>query len=296
MDWLNYHQLMSFWLVVREGSVQRASELLHVTPSSVSLQIGQLERSMKVELLEKRGRGVVATSVGREVANYANTIFSTGRELIEFINGTPVGQVRMLRVGIRDVMPKLEAFRLLEPALKLSEPLRLVCYEAELPQLVADLSIHKLDVVLSDSPLDPFYKVRAYSHAIGESDVVIMGSKELATKYGSKFPTTLQDAPFLMPLHTSALRNSLDHWLNDRKLTPQIKGEFADSAMLKIAGRRGLGLFAVSTSIQDEVAEIYDVVSLGLAEGVKERCFAISVERKVKHPAVLAIQNAARRP
>ena len=293
MDWLNYHHLLNFWLVVREGSVQQASEILHVTPASVSVQVKQLERSLGVKLLEKKGRGLVPTEVGGEVAQYAAEIFSTGRELVEMLKGRPTGKPQLLRVGIRDVMPKLLAFRLLQPALELDEPVRLVCQEADMPQLVADLAIHKLDVILTDTALDPLYNVQAYSHRLGESDVVIMGTKELARKYRRGFPASLDGAPFLLPMDTSVLRRAMDQWFSDLDLTPTIRGEFADSAMLKIAGRQGLGLFAIPVNVQDEVAKIYGLREVGLAAGVKERFYAVSVERKLKHPAVVAIREGA---
>ncbi|MFN3150012.1 LysR family transcriptional regulator [Bremerella sp.] len=294
MDWLNYHHLLNFWLVVREGSVQRAGEVLHVTPASVSVQVRQLERAMGVKLLEKKGRGVVPTAIGEEVADYATKIFSTGRELMEMVKANPTDKPRELRVGIRDVMPKLVAFRLLEPALNLESPIRLVCHEGDMPQLVADLAIHKLDVILTDRALDPLYKIQAHSHRLGDSEVVIMGTKELATAYRKGFPKSLDGAPFLLPMDSSVLRRSLDKWFADLKLTPVVKGEFADSAMLKIAGRQGLGLFAVPSSIQDDVSAIYGLQEVGIVSGVKERFYAVSVERRLEHPAVIAIcENAS---
>ncbi|HBJ34191.1 MAG TPA: LysR family transcriptional regulator [Planctomycetaceae bacterium] len=293
MDWLNYHHLQNFWLVAREGSVQRASEILHVTPASVSVQVKQLERALKVKLFKKQGRGLVLTEIGEQVAEYASEIFGTGRELLEMIKGKPVGRPQELRVGIRDVMPKLVAFRLLQPALELDEPVRLICQEGDMSQLVADLAIHKLDVVLTDTALDPVYKVQAYSHRLGESDVVIMGTKELAKKYRPGFPDSLDGAPFLMPTNPTLLRRSLDQWFDDHLIHPVVKGEFADSAMLKIAARHGLGMFAIPTSIQDDVSEIYGMREIGLVTGVKERFYAISVERKLKHPAVVAIRSKA---
>jgi len=294
MDWLNYHHLLNFWLVAREGSVQQASELLHVTPASVSVQVKQLERSLGVKLLQKKGRGLELTDLGKEVAEYASEIFATGQEMLEMIKGRPTGTPQILRVGIRAVMPKLVAFRLLQPALELDDPVRLVCHEAEMPQLVADLAIHKLDVILTDKAIDPLYKVQAYSHRLASSDVVIMGTKELARKYRRGFPSSLDGAPFLLPTDTSVLRRMMDQWFSDLGLTPMIKGEFADSAMLKIAGRQGLGLFAIPVSIQDDVTAIYGLQQVGVAEGVSEQFYAVSVERKLKHPAVVAIREGAK--
>lgn len=293
MDWLNYHHLLNFWLVAREGSVQKASEVLRVTPASVSTQVKQLERALDVKLVEKKGRGLVLTAMGDEVAEYATEIFSTGRELLEMVKSRPAGRPQELRVGIRDVMPKLVAYRLLQPALELDESIRLVCHEAEMPELVADLAIHKLDVILTDTALDPLYKVQAYSHRLAESAVVIMGTKELAKKYRRGFPSSLDGAPFLLPMATSVLRHAMDQWFNDLHLTPVIRGEFADSAMLKIAGRKGLGLFAIPVSVQDDVTEIYGLCEVGMAAGLKEQFYAVTTERKLKHPAVVAIRENA---
>ena len=295
MEWLNYHHLLNFWLVAHEGSVQRASEVLHVTPASVSGQIRQLERSLGVKLFRKQGRGLALTEMGEQVAEYASDIFATGRELMEMVRGRPVGRPMELRVGIRDVMPKLVAFQLLEPAFSFSDAIRIICQEGEMSQLVADLSIHKLDLVLSDTALDPLYKVQATSRLLGESDVAILGIARLARKYRKGFPASLDGAPFLLPTENSVLRREMDQWFRDLGIAPHISGEFADSAMLKIAARRGLGLCAIPAIIQDEVAAMYRVQCVGLAEGVRERFFAVSVARKLQHPAVTAICERAER-
>lgn len=293
MDWLNFHHLQNFWLVAREGSVQRASELLHVTPASVSIQVKQLERALKVKLFKKQGRGLVLTEMGEQVAEYAAEIFATGHELLEMVKGQSAGRPQELRVGIRDVMPKLVAFRLLQPALELDESVRLICREGDMSQLVADLAIHKIDVILTDTALDPIYKVQAYSHRLGESDVVIMGTSELASKYRPGFPASLHGAPFLLPTSSTLLRRSLDQWFAGLGIRPTVKGEFADSAMLKIAARHGLGLFAIPVTIQEDVTCIYGMHEVGHVAGVKERFYAISAERKLKHPAVVAIRSKA---
>lgn len=289
MDWLNYHHLLNFWMVAREGSVQRASELLHVTPASVSVQVRQLEKSLGVRLFSKQGRGLVLTEMGKEVLQYAEEIFSTGRELMEMVKGRPVGKPMELRVGVRDVMPKLVAFQLIHPALVIEPPLRLVCREGNMADLIADLAIHKLDVVLSDTALDPLYRIQAHSHKLGASDISIMGQAELAKRYKSGFPQSLDGAPFLVPTQETVLRRQLERWFADHNITPIIRGEFADSAMLKIAGRSGLGLFAVPTIVEDEVRKLYGLASLGKVPGIQEQFFAVSIDRRLKHPGVVAI-------
>lgn len=294
MDWLNYHQLLSFWMVAREGSVQRAGEQLHVTPSSVSIQIRQLEKSLGVQLVRKQGRGIALTEVGEQVAAYAQDIFATGQELMATIKGRPVGRGLDLRVGIRDVMPKLVAFQLLKPALEMDQPVRLVCHEGEMARLIADLAIHKLDVVLSDTALDPLYKVQAYSHRLGESEVVIVGARELAQSYRPDFPSSLDGAPFLLLNENSVLRRHMSRWFHDLNLTPIVRGEFADSAMLKIAGANGLGLLAIPAVIEEDARRLYGLHRVGVVAGVKEQFFAVAVERKIKHPGVLAMQKAVK--
>ncbi|MCA9186767.1 MAG: LysR family transcriptional regulator [Pirellulaceae bacterium] len=293
MDWLNYHHLLNFWLVAREGSVQRASELLHVTPASVSVQIKQLERTFGARLFRKQGRGLALTEMGDEVATYADTIFATGRELMEMVRGRPVGRPVEFRVGIRDVMPKLLAYQLLQPALELQPPVRLICQEGEMSQLVSDLAIHKLDVILSDRALDPLYRVQAYSHRLGDSEVVVVGTKRLAKKVINGFPGSLDRAPFLLPTDNSVLRRQLDQWFSDLSIVPQVRGEFADSAMMKIAGVNGLGLFAIPAIMEEELLNIYGLQHVGTILGVREQYYAVSVERRIKHPAVMAIRERA---
>ncbi len=293
MEWLNYHHLLNFWMVAQEGSIQRASEMLHVTPATISIQIHQLEKSLGVKLFRKHGRGLALTETGEQVAQYASEIFSTGRELMQMVKGRPLGRPIELRVGIRDVMPKLVAYRLLEPAVKANDAIKLICVEGEMSRLVADLAIHKLDMVLSDTALDPLFKVQAYSHLLGESHIVFVGSPSLAKRCRDNFPQSLDGMPTLLPTENSILRRSLDLWFHDEKIKPHIRGEFADSAMMKIAGAASMGLFPIPKSIQDEVEKMYRVELIGELPHIRESFYAVTVERKIKHPAVLAIQQAA---
>ena len=230
--------------------------------------------------------------MGKEVLEYAEEIFSTGRELLDMVKGKPIGKPLELRVGIRDVMPKLVAYQLLQPALSKDESMRLVCHEGKMADLVADLAIHKLDVVLSDTALDPLYRVQAHSYKLGSSEVSIVGIPDLVKRYRSGFPKSLHGAPFLLPTKETVLRRQLDRWFTESEITPLIRGEFADSAMLKIAGRNGLGLFAVPSIVEEEIRKLYGLTSIGRIDGIHEQFFAVSIERRIKHPGVLAICKA----
>lgn len=294
MHWLNYHHLLHFWTVAREGSIQRASEISGVTPASISVQVRQLERALGVALFEKKGRGLALTEMGRKVADYSAEIFAKGQELLQVIKGLPSDRPQDIRIGIRDVMPKLVAYRFLEPVFNSVKPYRVVCTEGDMAQLVADLAIHRLDLVLTDTPLDPLHKIQAYSHPLAESEVLLMASPALARQFRQDFPNALEGAPLLLPTPNCMLRREMDRWFRDLGLTPKIVGEFADSAMLKIAGSRGAGLFPISATIRKEVEEMYGVKSVGKIDGVLERFFAVSVERKIRHPGVVAILQAAK--
>lgn len=296
MEWLNYHHLMNFWMVAREGGVLPAARALHVSPASVSIQVNQLEKALGVELFEKQGRRLVLTATGVQVAEYASEIFETGRELLNSVKGQAARGPRALRVGIRDVMPKLVAFRLIQPALNMPEPIRLECHEGEMGRLVDDLALYKLDLVLSDTPLDWEPKVRAKSCLLGESSVVLVGAASLAKKYRRDFPERLNGAPLLLPTNSSALRPALEHWLEDRGLKPTRVAEFADSAMLKIAGRAALGLFAIPSIIADVVQKMYQVTIVGELPGLKERFYGIAMERQWDHPALQQIRGPKELP
>jgi LysR family transcriptional activator of nhaA len=275
--------------------VAKASEKLHVTPATISIQLRDLEKQLGVKLFRKAGRGLALTEMGTAVQSYANDIFATGQELLDMVHGRPGEGPMLFRVGIKDVMPKLIAYQLLEPTLQTAQEIRVACHEGDVTRLIADLAIHKLDVVLSDTPIDPSMKVKAYSHLLGESDVVLVGTKELAKKVRKDFPDSLNSTPILLPMKDTVLRRSLDIWFDENQIRPQIRGEFEDSAMMKIMGKAGVGVFPVTAIISEEVQAMYRVESIAKVPGVTERFYALSVERKIKHPAVLAISEVARK-
>jgi len=295
MEWLNYHHLHYFWVVAREGSVTKACDILFLSQPTISSQIRELEKAMKAPLFAKSGRGLVLTETGQAVFRYADDIFALGRELMDVVNGRPVGKPIRLRVGVVDVMPKLIAHLLLEPALRLPEPVRVVCVEGKLDRLAAELTIHNLDLVLTDAPLPQTVKAKVYTHLLGECGVSIVGVPKLVEAYTSGFPKSLDGAPFLLPTEGAALRRSLDQWFEEHGIRPVIRGEFEDSALLKTFGRSGEGVFAIPAAVEEDIRDHYGVRVIGIAKGLRERFYAISVERKLKHPAVVAISETARR-
>jgi LysR family transcriptional activator of nhaA len=294
MDWLNYHHLLYFWTVAREGTIARAGEKLHLGQPAISTQLRRLEKSLSVKLFQKSGRNLELTETGRMVYRYADEIFSLGRELTDTIKGRPTGKPVRFVVGIVDVVPKLIAKRLLEPALQLPDPLRLICFEDSLERLLGELALQNLDIVLSDSPVTGAMKVRAYNHLLGESTVAVFGTKALAREFRRGFPKSLNGAPFLLQGRASALRRSLESWFDAIGLRPLIRGEFDDSALLKVFGQAGEGLFASPSVIQDEVCRQHEVEVIGEITSVREHFYAISAERRIKHPAVVAISESAR--
>ena len=294
MEWLNYHHLLYFWTVAREGSIARACEKLFLAQPTISGQLRALEKSIGDKLFTRSGRGLALTETGRTVYRYADEIFSLGKELTDTLKGRPTGRPLRLLVGVADVLPKMVSYRLLEPALRLPEAVQVICREDKPERLLAELSIHGLDIVLADAPVGPTVKVRAFNHLLGECGVSVMGAAELAKPLRKGFPRALDGAPFLLPTENTILRRSLDQWFDTKGIRPSVRAEFEDSALLKVFGQAGIGLFVVPTAVEDEVRKQYGVRLVGRLEEVRERFYAISVERKLKHPAVVAISDAAR--
>jgi LysR family transcriptional activator of nhaA len=293
MDWLNYHHLLYFWTVAREGSIVRASEKLRLAQPTISGQIRKLEDSLEVELFERVGRGLVLTDAGRLVYRYAEEIFTLGQEVIDAARGRRPGRPLRFVVGVTDVLPKLVAYRLIAPALRIPEQVEIVCVEGTPERLLTELAIFGLDLVLSDAPISKQIRVRAYSHLLGQCGVSFFGTAKLTRKYQKDFPRSLDSAPMLLPSASAALRLSLERWFQSLKIRPIVCGEFDDSALLKVFGQAGTGLFCAPSVIEDEVKQQYRVKLLGRTDAVQERFYAMSVERKLKHPAVVAISEAA---
>lgn len=293
VEWLNYHHLLYFWTAAREGGITRAAKKLRLAQPTVSEQIKRLEELLGSPLFERRGRSLVLTEFGRTVYGYADEIFSLGRELLDAAKTQGGGRPRRLVVGVADVLPKLIVYRLLEPALKLG--IELVCREDHVDQLLASLSIHELDLVLSDSPVGAHVGVRAFNHLLGESSVSFFAIKEQAARLKRGFPQSLNSERFLYPEEQTVLRRSLDTYFEDSGVHPTFAAEFADLALAMSFGQAGAGIFAGPTVIEREIKKQYGVAVIGRARQIKERYYAISGERRLAHPGVLAISQAARR-
>jgi len=294
MEWLNYHHLLYFWTIARTGSVSAAAIELRLAQPTLSGQLRVLEDHLGSKLFERSGRRLVLTAVGRDVYRYADEIFSLGRELMDTVRGRPTGQSRRLLVGVADVVPKLVAFRLLEPALRSAEPARLVCRADHSDRLMADLAVQALDLVISDAPIAPSVKVRAFNHLLGESGVTFFAGPRVAAAFRRGFPGSLNNAPMLLPAESTVLRRSLDRWFDAQGIRPHIVSEFEDSALLKAFGSAAVGIFPGPTIIEAQIRRQYGVAALGRTDAVTERFYAITLERRLKNPAIVAICEAAR--
>lgn len=299
---MNYKHLHYFWTVMRTGGVVRASKELHLTPQTLSGQIKQLEQRIGQPLLRKVGRGVEPTETGRLVMRYAEDIFALGDALGDVLaSGRDLRRATVLRAGIVDSLPKAIAFHVLEPAMDLPEPPQLACHEGGLTSLLADLAVHRLDLVLSDVPAPAHLSLKVYTHLLGRSGMAFFAAPRLIKQCGltarraqADFPACLGRFPMLLPTSASALRPRLDAWMRQQGLAPTLAAEFDDSALLKAFGSEGQGVFAAPSVLAHEVAQQYQVVELGRPDGMWEEFYAISVERRITHPAVAAITSAAR--
>jgi LysR family transcriptional activator of nhaA len=290
---LNYNHLHYFWQVARQGSVAAAAEALHLTPQTISGQLRLLEQELKVELFRRAGRGLQLTAAGELTFRYADEMFSLGEELRQVLkSGGSIG-LRPLVVGIVDVLPKLVSQRLLAPALALAEPVQLVCREGTLETLMAQLASHKVDLVLADRPIGAASGGKVFSQPLGESGMSFFASQALAEKLSGEFPRSLHETPMLLPAAETYSRRLLELWFEEEAVSPRVVGEFDDSALLKTFGQLGAGVFPAPSVIEAEICQQHAVQVLGRTSSVRERYYAISVERELAHPAVRAVLEAA---
>lgn len=289
---LNYRHLYFFWIVAKEGSITQAADRLGLAIQTISTQLSLLEQAIGKSLFAPQGRRLALTEAGRIALHYADQIFLLGEQLQEALAESDLTPTMRLTVGISDSLPKLIASRLLQAALHLQDRVKLVCYEDRFESLLGDLSVHKLDVVLTDRPVHSGTTLRVFSHLLGESDLMLFGVPELARKYQPGFPDSLHGAPMLLPTRNNAIRARIDHWFDTHGLRPDIVGEFDDNALLNTFGRNGLGLFPAPSALAGDVEKQFGAMPVGELSHVREQFYAISNERKIKHPAVEAILSA----
>jgi LysR family transcriptional activator of nhaA len=294
MQWLNFHHLLYFWTVVREGSVSKAATVLRLSQPTVSAQVRMLERSLGAPLFVRKGRGQMLTDVGQLVYRYADQMFGIGRELMEAVQQGVPGRATPLVIGIADAVPKLIAYRLLRPAMAAPHPVRLVCREGDPAHLIGQLATHALDVVIANAPAPAYLPVKVFNHLLGESDTAFFAPPALAGRMKRRFPASLHNAPMLLPVADSPLRRELDSWFDSEGIRPKLVAEFDDSALMAVFGHGAGCVFPAPAAIQRDVTRVYGSRMVGHIDAAREHYYAISAERRLKHAGVLAITSAAR--
>jgi len=296
MQWLNYHHLLYFWMVAKHGSITQASKELRLAHPTISGQIHRLEEVLGEKLFARSGRNLVLTDSGRVAFRYADEIFALGQEFQDTLKGRPTGQPMRLVVGVSDVIAKSIVHRILEPAFQLQDKVRVICREARSTDaFMGELAVHAIDVVLSDAPAGPGTSVRAFSHPLGDCGTSFFAAPQLARACRKGFPASLDGAPVLVPSGDSTFRRALDEWFRSRNIRPEIIAELDDLALASVLGEQGLGVFAAPDVTEKEFRRRYRLQLVGRARDIRQRFFAISVERKLKNPAVIAICEVARK-
>lgn len=294
MPRLNYRHLEYFHAVVQEGGVRAAAERLHLTPQTISMQLKQLEDALGAPLLARSGRGLEPTAAGEVALRYAEDIFALGQELSEVIRSDTLDRPLEFRVGVLDSIPKSIAHWLLEPALQLERGVRIVCREQSFAALLGELAVHRLDLVIADAPYPPALNVKCFNHPLGASGLSCFATSALVARHEGSFPALLDGAPLLLPREETAWRATMLAWLDRHEVRPWIRGEFDDTALMKAFGHAGAGFLFAPSVTADEICEQYGLLEVGSVDDVKQELYAISVERRITHPAVRAITEHAR--
>ncbi len=290
MAQLNFKHLRYFWMVGKTGSIARASEQLFLTPQSISGQLAELEDSLEVKLFRKVGRGLELSDMGRKIFGYADEIFTLGNELLKLTQNEDAVQSQPFHIGIADSVAKSIVYRVIEPILKLDNSIRLICKEGKLTNLLSEMSINRLDLVIADRPMPTNLNVRAYNHFLGESKLAIFGTRNLIEEHaGATFPKILNNANFLIPGEDFTIQKKLIQWFESKKVYPHIVAEFDDSALLKSFGQGGAGFFAAPNAIAEYICKQYEVEVVGLVDTLSEQLYAITTERRLTHPAIIAL-------
>lgn len=290
---LNYNHLFYFYVVATEGSIIKASARLNLTPQTISGQITSFENQIGAKLFDRKNKALYLSEMGQLIYSYADEIFQLGDEIKHILTRKQPGQWHTFTVGITDVIPKVLVHQLLSPVLKMTERVRLICQEGDQSSLLADLSVNKLDCILTDQPLQLGNHVKAYNHLLVESGFTFFAAEKLCANFSKEFPKSLADLPWLMQSKKSAARTRLSSWLEKHNISPNIVAEFDDSALMMSFGQAGLGIFSSPTLIDKYVADKYQVKIIGCTDEIKEHYYIISPERRLKHPAILEIVNAA---
>lgn len=294
MEWLNYHHLLYFWVAARDGGVTAASRSLNLAPSTVSAQIRQLEEQLGQTLFRREGRNLALTEAGELVFRYADEIFSLGRELTQTLAEQPHLRMARVVVGVADVMPRLLSMRLIKPTMGLDGDARLVCRTGDPRRLIEEMVLHRVHVVLSDAPAVIEQGSRVESHLVGRCGIVLFAAPELAARHRAPLPRALDGAPFLLPAEHTEMRRALEQWFVARNVRPRVVGEFDDSALMKVFGQEGMGIFPGPALVAREIAEDFGVVPLARLDGVEERVYAHTLERRTAHPLVDGLIEGAR--
>ncbi len=296
MEWLNYHHLLYFWVVAKEGGITQASKVLRLAHPTISGQIHRLEHVLGEKLFARKGRSLVLTETGRVAFRYADEIFSLGQELQDTMKGRAGGQQLRLVVGVSDVLAKSIVHRILEPAFRLDDKVRVICREnRSADAFMGELASHSIDVILSDAPAGPGTPVKTFSHPLGECGTTLFASPKLAKRCRRGFPNSLDGVPVLLPSGDSLFRRALNEWFEARGIRPEVIAELDDVALASVFGEAGLGVFAAPDVIEDEICARYRVVVVGRVKTLRQRFYAISVERKIRHRGVVAICEIARK-
>ena len=293
MEWLNFHHLRYFWTVARKGGVRKAADELHVSQPSISAQLRLLEESLGEKLFKRSGRNLVLTEMGHLVLTYADEIFSAGRELMSAVKQRPGGRALRLSVGMTDALSKFIGFQILKPAFYFSQPVHVVCRQAELGPLVNQLQAHRLDLVLADEPASSSLKAKTFNHRLGRSGITFCAVSQIAKKLRRNFPKSLHQAPALLPSDNMGMREPLEKWFYAKGIRPRIVAEFEDAGLMKVAASAGLG-FTMVHSVVDKVAlEHFGLRAIAKVKECASDFYAITIERRLKHPVVAAITEHA---
>lgn len=293
MEWLNYHHLLYFWMVAREGSLRAASDKLKVSQPSISAQLAALENSLGQRLFRRDGRGKALTDIGQLVLRYADDIFAIGQELMDAVEDRAGNRVLRVQVGVTDSFPKLLANQILQPIFKMKQPVHVICREGKLDDLLAQLITHRLDVVLADEPASGNLKVQTFNQRLGSSSLAICAVGPLAKKLKRGFPKSLQDAPALLPTANSSAGRTITQWFEKIGVQPRILAQFDDLALMKAVASDGKGFVVLPIAELDEASRHYNFQEIGKTKTTPENFYAITAERRIHHPAVVEITRSA---